>query len=221
MCQSFFKKILHEWRIYTQVVSRILYLDMYLSGMIVAYHLKHEPPSTTFSANIFQFEKKVVLGPTHLHYRGFSTCVCYHPQLWALTSLFSPLPRTTFSTNLFQFDEKGGAGRYSLCGTFPSRQVGRQPLAVRLYEDCSSIVSGLSSVDCSTAHICLGFCIMRDFPIFAKHPAQYHKFSRLVPLYQYVSYRLHALLLVCEAAHLHGSYHDYLVRRFAWGLLLR
>lgn len=145
MCQSFFKKILHEWRIYTQVVSRILYLDMYLSGMIVAYHLKHEPPSTTFSANIFQFEKKVVLGPTHLHCRGFSTCVCCHPQLWALTSLFSPLPRTTLCTKFLYIHTKSGAGRYSLCGTFPSRQVGRQPLAVRLYEDCSSIVSGLSS----------------------------------------------------------------------------
>ncbi len=133
---------------------------MYLSGMIVAYHLKHEPPSTTCSKHplkcIYYICKssvilqkrhldQVVLGPTHLHRRGFSTCVCCHPQLWALTPLFSPLPRTTFSTNLFQFDEKGGAGRYSLCGTFPSRQVGRQPLAVRLYEDCSSIVSGLSS----------------------------------------------------------------------------
>gem|GEM_PF-4076956 len=30
-------------RFYTQVISRILYLDMYLSGMIFTYHLKREP----------------------------------------------------------------------------------------------------------------------------------------------------------------------------------
>lgn len=160
MCQSFFKKILHEWRIYTQVVSRILYLDMYLSGMIVAYHLKHEPPLAR--ANSLALP------------RVFHLCM---------------LPSTIVSSYLTLFTLTYRSRRYSLCGTFPSRQVGRQPLAVRLYEDCSSIVSGLSSVDCSTAHICLGFCIMRDFPIFAKHPAQYHRFSRLVPLYQYVSYR--------------------------------
>lgn len=149
MCQSFFKKILHEWRIYTQVVSRILYLDMYLSGMIVAYHLKHEPPLARANS----------LAPPRV----------FHLRM---------LPCTIVSSYLTLFTLTYRSRRYSLCGTFPFWLLRRQPLAVRFYEDCSSIVSGLSSIDCSTAHISLGFCIMRGFSIFAKLPAQYHIFFR-------------------------------------------
>ncbi len=51
---------------------------MNLSGVMITHHLKHEPSAEA--------------EPTHLHHRGFSTCACYHAQLWALTPLFSPLP---------------------------------------------------------------------------------------------------------------------------------
>lgn len=146
------QKILHFWRIYnTQVISRILYLDMNLSGILIAQDLKHEPPLARANS----------LAPP----RVFHLCM---------------LPHTIVSSYLTLFTLTRRGERYSLCGTFPSRQVGRQPLAVRFYEDCSSIVSGLSSVDCSTAHIFLGLCIMRDYPLFAKLPELSHKFSQLV-----------------------------------------
>lgn len=52
------KKISQKWDFYTQVISRILYLDMYLSGMIFTYHLKHLPSTEA--------------EPTSLHNLGFT-----------------------------------------------------------------------------------------------------------------------------------------------------
>ena len=127
-------KILFWENFYTQVISRILYFDMNLSGTMIAHRLKHEPPLARANS----------LAPPRV----------FHLRM---------LPYAIVSSYLTLFTLTCRSRRYSLCGTFPSWLLRRQPLAVRFYEDCSSIVSGLSSVDCSTVHIFLGSCIMRDF----------------------------------------------------------
>lgn len=165
---------------------------MNLSGTIIAYRLKHEPPLARANS----------LAPPrvfHLRMLPYATVGSY-PTLFTLTYR---------------------SRRYSLCGTFPSWLLRRQPLAVRFYGDCSPIVSGLSSMDYSTVHICLGFCIMRDFAIFAKHPARYHRFARPVHRYLCASYRQYRLILAFWVGRLHGSYHDYHVRIFVSVLLVR
>lgn len=131
----FSKKFSTNEEFYTQVISRILYLDMNLSGTIIAYRLKHEPPSTTCSKHLLSvllhlqkqrnFTKRI-FGPSGAGAnslappRVFHLCMLPYTIVSSYLTLFTLTQHHFLKTKHQTLIPKSGAGRYSLCGTFPS-----------------------------------------------------------------------------------------------------